>query len=75
MNQSRSISITFTAQELEALSKTIGIAIDNLANKSEKFSPHTDMGRVARQDRVWLSACRSLVADALSEWYATESDE
>lgn len=70
----RVTSVEFTIAELEALSKTVGIALDNIASKVDKFPASTDMGRVARQDRALLGSVRSIVSDALMEAYNDESD-
>jgi len=70
----RVTSVEFTVAELEALSKTVGIALDNIASKAEKFPASTDMGRTARNDRALLGSVRSIVADALMDAYNDESD-
>lgn len=70
----RVTSVDFTIAELEALSKTVGIALDNIASKVDKFPASTDMGRVARQDRALLGSVRSIVSDALMDAYNDESD-
>lgn len=65
------IQVSFTQQELEALSKTVGIAIDNLVNKAEKYPQHTEMGKVARYDRSHLASCRAIISEALRFIYET----
>jgi len=70
----RVTSVEFTVAELEALSKTVGIALDNISSKVDKFPPTTEMGRVARQDRSLLGSVRSIISDALMDAYNDESD-
>lgn len=67
-------SVEFTIAELEALSKTVGIALDNIGSKVDKFPPSTEMGRVARQDRALLGSVRSVISEALMESYNDEGD-
>jgi len=55
--------------ELEALQKTIGIALDNLTSKINKNGKDSALGRAAAVDRMLLLSAQSEIIDALSEAY------
>jgi hypothetical protein len=62
-------SLLLTVTELEALNKTVGIAIDNLTQKINKHGAETPLGRTAKADRSSLWDCSVVIHDALGEEY------
>lgn len=64
---------TYTLQldttELEALTKTIGIALDNLSNKIAKHGKDSALGKAATSDRLALLSAQGEILVALSEAY------
>lgn len=56
-------------EEIEALSKTIGIAIDNLGSKIKKHGTSSEIGKSAVSDRFYLLGVQGEILVALSEAY------
>jgi len=59
------ISINLTVRELFALNKTLGIAIDNLADKIDKHGIHTKVGKGAISDQSLLCGVHIQILDAI----------
>ena len=59
------ISIQLTVRELFALNKTVGIAIDNLADKIDKHGPTSKVGRAAISDQSMLCGVHIQILDAI----------
>lgn len=55
--------------ELEAITKTIGIALDNLSNKIAKHGKDSPLGKSAIADRLALLSAQGEILVALSEAY------
>jgi hypothetical protein len=68
MNEAR-YALDLTVTELEALNKTVGIAIDNLTQKINKHGADSPLGRTAKADRSTLWDCSVAIHDALGEEY------
>lgn len=65
----KTYTINLDVMELEALSKTIGIAIDNLTQKISKHGAESLMGKSANSDRRSLLTAHSEILSALGEAY------
>lgn len=61
--------LDLTVIELEALNKTVGIAIDNLTQKIAKHGADSPLGRNAKADRSTLWNCAVAIHEALGEEY------
>jgi hypothetical protein len=61
--------LDLTITELEALNKTVGIAIDNLTQKINKHGADSPLGRTAKADRSALWDCAVRIHEALGEEY------
>ena len=62
-------TLSLELDEIEALSKTVGIAIDNLGGKIKKHGAQSDIGRAAVDDRFNLLAIQGEILVVLSEAY------
>lgn len=61
--------IELGTEELEALQKTIGIALDNLTNKINKHGKDSTLGKSAAIDRMLLLSAQAEILEALTEAY------
>lgn len=61
--------VNLDVNELEALSKTIGIALDNLTHKVGKHGADSHIGRAANSDRRFLLSAHTEILSALGEAY------
>lgn len=68
MSESR-YTLELSVSELEALNKTVGIALDNLTQKINKHGIDSPLGRIAKADRCSLWDCADAIRDALGEEY------
>ena len=62
-------TINLSGSELEALQKTIGIALDNLSQKINKNGKTSKIGAQAATDRMLLLDVQSEIIEALAEEY------
>ena len=63
-------TINLSGSELEALQKTVGIALDNLTQKITKHGKDNKIGMQAATDRMLLLDVQSEIVDALREEYS-----
>ena len=68
----KAYNLELSLRELEALNKTVGIAVDNLTTKVNKHGAESALGRAAKSDRASLWSASVQIADALSEEYDNE---
>jgi len=68
----KAYALELSLRELEALNKTVGIAIDNLTTKVNKHGPDSTLGQAARSDRASLWSASVQIGNALSEEYDGE---
>lgn len=61
--------INLNTGELEALQKTVGIALDNLSQKINKHGKTSKLGRQASSDRLTLLDIQAEIVAALTEAY------
>jgi hypothetical protein len=65
----KTYSVQLDTTELEAITKTIGIALDNLSNKIAKHGKDSPIGRSATADRLALLSAQGEILVALGEAY------
>jgi hypothetical protein len=65
----RTYIVNLDVGELEALTKTIGIALDNLTHKVTKHGASSPIGQVANSDRRALLSAQTEILSALGEAY------
>lgn len=65
----KTYDVSLTTQELEALQKTIGIALDNLTTKINRHGEDSALGKSALFDRKMLMGVTTEIIHALSEAY------
>lgn len=65
----KTYTLNLNVDELEAMSKTIGIALDNLKHKVGKHGATSPIGRSANEDRKFLLSAHGEILSALGEAY------
>ena len=61
------IDIALTLEQIEALTKTGGIAIANLGSKAQKMGPSSNIGRDAVREQMVLIGIQQILFAALQD--------